>query len=78
MDNFCRAVLYTAIVSISALNFGYCLTLISSSSLPMLIHYYNITASKTVALSLLNGSLPIGGVVGALVVPYVLPFTTKR
>lgn len=66
------------IVSISMMYFGYSLTLISSSSLPLLLDYYSITLSKTITVALLNGILPLGAITGALLVPLIVPLTTKK
>lgn len=44
----------------------------------MLQEYYDIDLSFQSTLSLLNGILPVGGMLGAILVPNILPLTTKK
>jgi len=73
-----RAYLYCCIICISTAYSGYSLTLISASSMPMLLHYYHIQLKLQTALSVLNGSLPVGAMLGSLLMPYFVRLTTKR
>lgn len=52
--------------------------MISSCNLSSLINYYKIEFSNQSALSLLNGVMPAGGMLGSLLVPSIVVLTTKK
>jgi hypothetical protein len=72
------AYLYTTVICLSTAYSGYSLTLIASSNLTMLKSYYSISLSDSSTQSLLNGILPAGGILGALLVPTLLSYTSKK
>lgn len=72
------AYLYTMVICLSTAYSGYSLTLIASSNLEMLKSYYNISLDDSSTLSLLNGILPAGGILAALLVPTLFSHTTKK
>ncbi len=78
LTNQAKPYYYTVIICLSTLYSGCCLTLISSCNLSSLIYYYAIDLSTQSTLSLLNGVLPAGGMLGALLVPSLVAFTTKK
>jgi hypothetical protein len=57
---------------------GYSLTLISATSTRQLINYYNVELPQQTVLSLLNGILPVGAILGSLLLPHVMPLTNKK
>lgn len=73
-----RAVLLCFYICLSAVFYGYCLTVIGASNLPLLFTYYQISLSKEVTLALVNGALPLGGMLGCMLFPYTNLFATKR
>ena len=73
-----RAVLLAFYICLSTVFVGYCLTLIGASNLPFLFSYYNITLDKQVTLALLNGALPVGGITGCFLIPYLRLIAPKK
>jgi hypothetical protein len=57
---------------------GYSITLISSTSITELKRYYQIDTAVQTTLSLLNGMLPVGAMVGCLVLPCFLSIMNKK
>ena len=58
---------------------GYSLTLIAATSMKQLINYYDIPPLQQQTItSLLNGILPFGGMIGCLILPYIMPSTNKK
>jgi hypothetical protein len=78
LKNQHRPYFYCLVICISTIYSGYSLTVISASNLRMLQHYYNIEFSNEATLSLLNGILPVGGMLGSILVPTLVPLTTKK
>ena len=78
LKNRVKPYLYSMIICISQIYSGYCLTMISASNLHMLQQYYSIRLSLASTLSLLNGTLPAGGMLGSILVPYFISFSTKK
>lgn len=72
------AYFYTIVICLSTAYSGYSLTVIASSNLEMLKSYYEISLSDSSTLSLLNGILPAGGILGSILVPTLLTHTTKK
>lgn len=70
--------LFTMAICLSTLYSGCSLTMISASSVHALIDYYEIGLSIESTLSLLNGVLPAGGMLGAILVPTFVLLTTKK
>lgn len=52
--------------------------MIASCNINALKTYYNIDLSDQSTLSLLNGVLPAGGMLGAILVPTLVSLTTKK
>lgn len=73
-----RAYLHCCVICLATVYSGFTLTLISASSLPMLAQYYRISLPKQAILSLLNGILPVGGMLGCLLVPFFSKLTSRR
>jgi hypothetical protein len=78
LKNQVKPYYFTVIICLSTLYSGCCLTssppatsLPSSTTTPL-------TSPPNPPLSLLNGVLPAGGMMGALLVPSLVAFTTKK
>lgn len=69
---------WSCILFLSMAIFGYSLTVISASSLSMIKRYYEIEFSNGTTLSILNGIIPMGGILGAILAPYILSITRKK
>lgn len=78
LKNTAVAYCFCIIICISTAYSGFSLTLISASSVPMLRKYYSIDWPQQVMLSLLNGILPIGGMLGCLLLPYFVALTNRK
>jgi len=65
-------------ICLSPAYYGYSLTIIGACNLSVLFQSYNITIAKETALALMNGMLPIGGMIGCLLFPKLRMLTTKK
>lgn len=70
--------LYCWIVTGSMILNGYSLTMLSASNLNDIKTYYGINLSKSLILSIINGSYALGGLLGCLISSYLGKIPTKR
>lgn len=73
-----RAAWLVFFICFSPLYYGYSLTIIGASNFSLLYEYYSIPVSPAVTLALLNGALPLGGMLGSLYFAQVSRLTTKK
>jgi len=65
-------------ICLSPVFMGYSVSIIGASNLAVLFPAYNITIAKETALALMNGMLPIGGMLGCMLFAKVRLLTTKK
>jgi hypothetical protein len=66
-------------MGIGTIYHGYSLTLIAATSMKQIIKYYDVAhLQQQTITSLLNGILPFGGMIGCLILPYIMPSTNKK
>ena len=73
-----RAALLLLFICFSPLYYGYSLTIIGASNLSLLYDYYSIPLSPALTLALLNGALPLGGILGGFYFAQISRLTTKK
>jgi hypothetical protein len=73
-----RAGLLIFFICLGPLFYGYSLTIIGAANLGLLITYYRISINKATIESLLNGALPVGGMVGSILYGHLCRLTTKK
>jgi hypothetical protein len=66
------------IVCISPFYVGLTIFLSASASWQTLDNYYKIPLGPITGFSLINGVVPLGGMVGSMTLPYVMKYTNKR
>jgi hypothetical protein len=73
-----RAAILCFLICLSPAYYGYALTIIGASSYSQLQNYYGIDLLRETALALMNGALPIGGMLGCLLFPKLRLLATKK
>lgn len=73
-----RGILLAVFICLGPLYYGYSLTIIGATNLTLLFNYYHISLSKATTEALLNGALPVGGMLGSLLYGYLCRLTTKK
>jgi hypothetical protein len=65
-------------ICLGPLFYGYSLTIIGAANLDLLFSYYDISINKATTQALLNGALPVGGMVGSILYGHLCRLTTKK
>ena len=52
--------------------------MVGASDLEEMVEYYHISIPKDTMLAMLNGALPIGGIIGSYIFSKVRHLTTKK
>lgn len=73
-----RLVAIIMIVCISPFFVGASIFLSASASFNVYKKYYGIPLEETLSFSMINGAVPLGGMVGSMTLPYVMKYTNKR
>lgn len=65
-------------ITISSFYFGYCMVYLGTINISTLKTIYDISLSNDVASGLLNGCIPIGGLLGAISTSFLIARLSRR
>jgi hypothetical protein len=67
-----------SIIGISPFYVGLTIFLSAAASIDTYKHYYNIPLEPVLSFSMINGVVPLGGILGSMTLAYLLKHTNRR